>query len=70
MRPAIKRNNIEYWNYTLCYIDDVLVISDDPNKTMCRIKSQFKLKGNKAKEPEVYLGASLSKMENEFGDLC
>ena len=34
------------------------------------IKSQFKLKGNTGKEPEVYLGASLSKMENKFGNLC
>ena len=70
MRPAIKADGMEYWEYTLCYVDDVLVISNDPDKTMRRIKSQFKLKGNKAEEPEVYLGASLSKMENEFGDLC
>ena len=37
---------------------------------MCRIKLQFKLKGNKGKKPKVYLGASLSKIENEFGNLC
>ena len=70
MRPAIKRDGIEYWEDTLCYVDDILVISDDPNKIMRRIKSQFKLKGNKAEEPEVYLGASLSKIEDEFGNLC
>ena len=68
MRPAIKSSGIEYWEYMICYVNDVLVISDDPNKTMCCIKSQFKLKGNKAKELEVYLGASLSKTENEFGN--
>ena len=70
MRPVIKDNGMEYWEYTLCYVNDVLVISNDPGKTMRCIKSQFKLKGNKAEEPEVYLGASLSKMENEFGNLC
>ena len=32
---------------------------------MRRIKSQFKLKGHKVKDPEVYLGASLSKIEND-----
>ena len=52
------------------YVNDILVISNDTHKTMHHIKSQLKLKGNKAKEPEVYLGASLSKMENEFCDLC
>ena len=70
MRPAIKVDGTEYWEYTLCYVDDVLVISDDPAKTMRRIKSQFKLKGDKTDEPDVYLGASLSQMENEFGDRC
>ena len=69
MRPAINSNGIEYWEYMLCYVNDVLVISNDPHKTMRRIKSQFNLKGNKAKEPDVYLGVSLSKMENKFGNL-
>ena len=39
MRPAVESNRTEYWEYTLCYVNNVLVISDDPSKTMRRIKS-------------------------------
>ena len=50
-------------------MDDVLVIHEDPRITLGLImKKNFKLKGNKMDEPEMYLGAELSKMDNEDGD--
>ena len=27
MRPAMKDNGFKYWEYILCYVDDVLTIS-------------------------------------------
>ena len=46
----------------LCYVDDVLCISDDPMKTMKGIQRTFKLKDDKIDEPKDYLGATLEKM--------
>ena len=30
LRPAVKPDGFEYYEYTLCYIDDVLCLSHDP----------------------------------------
>ena len=70
MRPGIKSNGFEYWEYVLCYVDDVLSMSDNPLRTMKQIQSKFKLKDDKIEEPTNYLGADLSKMVNEDGDEC
>ena len=56
MIPAVKSNGMEYWEYTMCYVNDVLVISDDPNTTMRRIKSQFSSKVIKPKSQKYTLG--------------
>ena len=70
MRPAVKHNGFKYWEYVLCYVDDVLHISSEPEKTMNGIKAKFKLKGDKIEPPEMYLGATMSKMDNCDGDEC
>lgn len=70
MRPAVKENGFVYYEYILCYVDDVLRISDDPMKTMKCINKFFTIKGDKIEEPDMYLEAQLSKIENEDGQLC
>ena len=62
MRPAVKTNGFEYYEYVLCYVDDVLCISGKPEETMDGIRSRFTLKDDKVSEPEDYLGAQISKM--------
>ena len=37
---------------------------------MKSIQTKFKLKDDKTEEPEVYLGANMSKMDNVHGDSC
>ena len=56
--------------FFLCYVDDILSISHDPQKTMDGIKNTFKLKNDTIKEPENYLGADLSKMTTADGRVC
>ena len=70
MRPAVKSDGTKYYEYVLCYVDDVLCISANPAITMNGIRRDFKLKGNKAEEPTMYLGAGISKMTNDSGDTC
>ena len=45
MRPAIKSDGTEYYKYALVYVDNVLVISCVPMKTLEGIKCVFKTKG-------------------------
>ena len=68
MRPAVKPNGFEYYEYVLCYVDEILSIYHCPDVTMDGIRSSFTLKDNKVEEPTDYLGAQLSKMKDEFGN--
>ena len=70
MRPAVKANGFQYWEYVLCYVDDLLCISDNPDKTMNSIKKDFKLKDDKVEVPQYYLGATISKMYNAENVEC
>lgn len=70
MRPAVKPNGEEYYEYILCYVDDIIAISMNPMDTMKAIQRKFKLKGDKAEPPEDYLGAQLSKMTTARGTTC
>ena len=54
----------------LCYVDDVLVISQHPKLTIEGLKWEFRLKGGKAESPPMYLGANLKIVENESGSKC
>ena len=54
----------------LCYVYDVLAITNMPMITMDGIRSVFKLKDDKAEVPDVYLGATLSQVETETGTKC
>ena len=70
IRLAVKANGFEYYEFVLCYVDDVLSISHDPQKTMDGIKNTFKSKNDKIEEPEKYLGTDLSKMPTADGPVC
>ena len=70
MKEAIKPDGTEYYEYVLCYVDDVLAMSCNPMKTIDGIKSMFKLKDDKAEPPDIYLGASLEQVETQGGTKC
>ena len=57
IQPAVKTDGTEYHRMVLCYVDDVLAISATPMETIEGIKAVFKLKGDKAEVPDMYLGA-------------
>ena len=70
LRPAIKSDGFKYYEYVLCYVDDVLCISDNPMETMEGIQKKFKLKDDKIEPPDMYLGAGLTMMHNESNLEC
>ena len=62
LRPAVKANGFEYYELVLCYVDDILSISDNPKATLLDLTAVFKLKDDKIEPPDIYLGAQLDKM--------
>ena len=61
LRPAIKDNGEKYYEYVLCYVDDILCGSERPQKVMDYLSEQYTLKSGSVKEPDVYLGADIKK---------
>ena len=54
----------------LCYVDDVISISENPMLAIDGIKAVFKLKGDKADVPDMYLGGSIAEVETSSGTQC
>ena len=61
MRPAVKTDGVAYYEYVLCYVDDILCCSEIPQVIMDGIARTYKLKPGSVKEPDLYLGADVTK---------
>jgi len=62
MRIAKKPDGFTYWQYILCYVDDILVISHDPKDIMNKISAFVTFKEGSIQPPTSYLGATISKL--------
>ena len=70
LKAATKANGFKYYEMVLTYVDDVISISEVPMRVIDGIRQTFKLKGDKAEEPEMYLGGSISKAITDQGIEC
>lgn len=70
LRPATKPNGFRYYEMVLCYVDDVISIGHDPMQAINGIKGVFKLKGDKAEVPDMYLGAGVTQVSTQSGTRC
>ena len=70
MRQASMSNGCTYYEYVLYYAGDDLFISDHAINTMKGIYEIFQHEYDKMKEPDVYLGAATSKMNNATDKYC
>jgi hypothetical protein len=61
MRPNCKPDGTKYWEYVLCYVDDILVVSHDPKKVMDYLEKSYTLKAGSVGAPKDYLGAQVTK---------
>lgn len=61
LRPAVKPDGERYYEYILCYVDDILSISFEPERSMTAIQNAFKFKNDLIQQPEFYLGAAIQK---------
>ena len=61
IRPAIKPDGEQFYEYILCYVDDIIGISADASVPLKEISEVLPLKKNEIAPPEFYLGAKLEK---------
>ena len=64
-QPAVKEDGFEYYEYVLCYVDDILAISHKAKDALKAVQAIFKLKDDKIEPQDMYLGATLSVMEDD-----
>ena len=55
--PAVKPDGTEYYEYIMCYIDDILSVSHDAKSILQSLQRQFKLKGDKIEPPHTCIWA-------------
>lgn len=68
-RLATRASGEKYYEYILCYVDDILCISHDACQPIDEIWKTLKFKGDKGVEPEFYLGATLKKKKLNGKDM-
>ena len=56
MKIVVKPNGFKYYEYLLCYVDDILFSSMNPEKIMREIEGTYKLKKGSVSEHVLYLG--------------
>jgi hypothetical protein len=68
MRASVKADGTKFYEYVLCYVDDVLCSSTHPKGIMDSLSHTFTLKEGTVKEPDLYLGADVKKWYIEGSD--
>jgi hypothetical protein len=56
-------DNVRYYAYILCYVDDRLCIYHDPMSVMGEINKYLPLTPSSVGNPDIYLGAKLKEMK-------
>ncbi len=56
-------DNVLYYAYNLCYVDDILCIHHDPMSVMKEINGYLPLKPISVGDPNIYLGAKLKETQ-------
>jgi hypothetical protein len=60
LKPMTKpEDNMCYYAYILCYVDDILCIHHDPMSVMNEINKYLPLRSSSVGDPDIYLGAKL-----------
>jgi hypothetical protein len=68
MRPATRSNGTEYYEYVLLYVDDCLVVSENPEAILRQeLGKYFKLKEASIGPPDIYLGGKMRQVVMENG---
>ena len=68
MKPAVREDGTEYYEYLITYVDDVISVSEDPRSVLQQLAKRFKLKKDKIAAPTDFLGAQVQKRNRPGAD--
>ena len=57
------KDQLEYYSYILCYVDDILCIHLDPDDVLTKLNGYVLLKCRSVGSPKMYLGIKLKHMQ-------
>ena len=60
MKPASKPDGTEYFQYVICYVDNVAVAMENPKEFMDELGGRFTLKEGSVKEPYICILVQMS----------
>jgi hypothetical protein len=63
IQAALRDDGFDYYAMLLIYVDDILAISHQPKVLIDAIGEYYKVKPDSDKEPEIYLGANVEKVQ-------
>ena len=63
LKAETKGDGTVYYSYILCYVDDILVVHHDARLVLDYIDKFMKLKEGSVGDPDIYLGAWLTKVQ-------
>ena len=62
LRPSTKPDGEQFYEYMMCYVDNVIAVSMDATKTLREVQhATFRYKNDVIEEPRNYLGAKIMK---------
>ena len=69
IRPAVKKDNTDYYQYVLLYTDDILAIMEEPEAFIRNeLSTKFVVKPSSIGRPTHYLGNKVSYLQWENGN--
>ena len=60
-KPKSKNDGSKYYSYIVVYVDDILSVDENPQESIDRIGSMFKIKKGSVSEPKTYLRSTIRK---------
>ena len=67
MKADIKADGTEYYTYILIYVDDILILSDNPSHYMKQFQAAYYVKENSKGPPRLYsLGLKSRRLVTEL----
>jgi hypothetical protein len=60
-------DNVHYYAYILCYVDEILCIHHDPMSVMKKINGYLPLKPSSVGDLDIFLGAKLKETQHPMG---
>jgi hypothetical protein len=68
MRAAVKPDGAKFYEYVLCYVDDIIYQGLQPEEFMNYLTTVYTLKPGSVKVPDTYLGADVRMHELSSGE--